>query len=225
MVSVRRRALLRGACGLAAAIAGCSGLGGGDRDVSSPTATVGERESDSFAGSAPSAYVRRFDTDRPPVWLGADARPTENPTVDRIGSEFVASRDTADRLGVDERFERDGIDEFLAETNFQRETVYLQPLTLEACFTLALCDVSWGADEISTDYTRLVRPYDERCSLDTSVYEVWFIRIPEALHTDAINGFSTSVRSGPCDVAPVPTERQNGTRSSSGSGTPSGGDQ
>jgi hypothetical protein len=218
MVSVRRRALLRGACGLAAAAAGCSGLGGTDSESSSPTVTVRERpgETGSPAGSNPTAFVRRFDADRPPVWVGTNERPTAGRHYDRIDSEFIDSRAAVDRLGVDEEFDRTGIDEFLAETDFERETVYLQPVTLEECFTLTLCGVHWGADQISTDYNRLTRPYDERCAVDATVYEVWFIRLPEAIDTDAVNSFSTSIGSGQCDVAPVPTEREGGGPAATG---------
>jgi hypothetical protein len=224
MVPVRRRTLLRGACGLAAAVAGCNGLVGSDGETSSPTATVrdGSGESDGMAdpNTDAAAYVRRFDTDRQPVWLGTDERPTANDRLDRIGTQLLHSRTAADRLRVDERFDRTGIDEFLAETAFDGETVYLQTVTVGECFRLRLCDVSWDGGGISTDYSRQMRPYDERCAVDTEVYEVWFIRLPEALATDEVTSFSTSIGGGPCTGTSVRTERHG--EGSSGPGAEGG---
>ncbi|MGB9951440.1 hypothetical protein ACOZ4F_03435 [Haloarcula marismortui] len=199
MVPFTRRALLHSACGLATLFAGCSRLfEGGTGSTRTPTErndAAGPR-----AGSVadPDTVVARVDADRKPVWLD-DERPTESRRRDRLQSEVIDTAANADRLGIAETVDREPIESFLAETDFETETIYLQNVNIEECFRLSLCRVQWSPDRISTDYGRVSRPYDERCTAGETVYAAWFIRIPQALDADEVTTFSSSIGGSGCD--------------------------
>lgn len=201
MVPTTRRALLHSFSGVAAVLAGCSGMFEGSNES---TRTVSEDDSLPTSGattaSDPATVSIRVDTDYRPVWLSNDGnRPTPDPHTRRLTSEVIDSESKANRITVAEGVNRSEIDTFLGETDFESETVYLQTVIVKECFQLSLCQISWGAENISTDYGRLSRPYDEFCESDNELYTMWFIRIPEAINDDDISSYSSSAGGSPCN--------------------------
>ncbi|MEF8829743.1 MAG: hypothetical protein V5A49_11955 [Haloarcula sp.] len=228
MVPSTRRALLHGACGLATVLAGCSGMFEGS-DESTRTASENDGSAAPGAGSEsdPDAVVTRVDADRQPVWLGNGSRPTENRHSRGIESEVIDTAAKADRLAVAEDVDRSLIEPFLDGTDFDTETVYIQSVTVEECFRLTLCQISWTTNKISTDYGRVSRPYDELCAAGNTVYAIWVIRIPDTLDADDINSYSSSIGGHGCDDRRVGAEGEGGGGSapSSDRRTRNGGEQ
>jgi len=226
MVPFTRRSLLHSACGLATLFAGCSGLfEGGTGSTRTPT------ESDDAAGPKvgsvfdPDTVVARVDADRKPVWLDDDGRPTESRHRDRLESEIIDTAAKADRLGVAEAVDREPIESFLAETDFETESIYIQNVLIEECFRLSLCRIQWSPNSISTDYGRVSRPYDERCTAGETVYAVWFIRIPEALDADGVSSFSSSIGGSGCDGPQIGAESEGNGGSGQSDARRSGGER
>jgi hypothetical protein len=115
----------------------------------------------------------------------------------------IGSNERAERLQVDHPDSREA-QSFLDETDFDGQTVYVQTRQVQECYRLKLCSVAWHPDEIETDYTRILRPYDERCAADDTVFESRLIRLPAALDENSVNSFSTSIGgSGRCDAGPA----------------------
>lgn len=204
MVPLTRRTLLSGVAGLTAALAGCSGLRGGS---AGSTSTAPRDDDDADADgpavgstSDPEMLLVRTDADRPPVWFGnADERPTSGPRTHWRNHVVVDDSDRAERIRVAESVDRDRIASFFDATEFDGETVYVEMARVGECFEHELCRVGWSTGEISTDYTRLTRPYTTDCAVDASVFEARFIRIPDALDADEVNSYSSSVGGGACD--------------------------
>ena len=145
-----------------------------------------------------------MDANRPPIWLKnpdseTSDRPTETERNRWRDSIIVDDSARADRISVAETVDRDRVESFLGETDFGTETIYIEMGQVEECFRLALCQVSWTPTELSTDYVRETRPYTERCEVDEWVVEARFIRIPDAIDADNVNGYSSSVGTGACD--------------------------
>jgi len=204
MVPPTRRALLHGAAGLAAALAGCGGLLDGSAESTRTAPRDGRGGSTSGSETNPESLPLRVDADRPPIWFaessGGDAgRPTASDR-DRWRDSFVVDDSgRAERVGVAESADRERVESFLAATDFEAETVYVETSQVEACFRLDLCRVGWTPTEISTDYARRSRSYTERCEVDEWVFEARLIRIPDALDADSVNGYSSSIGTGACD--------------------------
>lgn len=202
MTRATRRGLLAGATGLVAVLAGCEGLAGS----SSETANVSEGVIGSGDDSMidPERLQLRVDTDRPPVWLDGEGggRPTVRDDQRHFESLVIDSSSRADRIRVADGTDRDSIDDFLAATEFDSQTIYIETIRIEECFRLQLCGVSWQPEKVSTDYTRLDRPYTERCAVDAHVFETLVIRIPETLDADRVSGHSTSIGTGGCQNGP-----------------------
>jgi hypothetical protein len=205
MVSPTRRALLYGAAGLATALSGCSGLLDGSAE-STRTAPRDGSDGSPASGSVtdPETLLLRVDADRQPIWLAksnseADGRPTASERDRWRESIVVDDTARADRLGVVETVDREQVESFFAATDFEVETVYIEMGAVEECFRLDLCHISWTPTEISTDYTRRIRPYTERCAVDEWVVEARLIRIPDTIEADNVNGYSSSVGTGACD--------------------------
>ena len=203
MGSPTRRALHHGAVGLAAAIAGCSGLLD-ESTNSTHTATSDGSDGGPASGSVtdPETLLVRVDTDRPPVWLAkpnseADGRPTASDHV-RLRDSIVVDSARADRISVADTIDRGQIESFFAATDFEAETVYVELSEVEECFQLDLCRISWTPTEISTDYVRRTRSYTERCGVDKQVIEARLIRIPDAIEADNVNSYSSSAGTGAC---------------------------
>jgi len=205
MVPSTRRALLQGATALAAALAGCSGLGDSSR-TATPTAPRDDGPDGPTAGTAtdPERLRLRVDTDRAPLWLAdqhgdGGGRPTASER-DRWRESFVVDdQPRADRLNVAAPIDGDRVEAFLAATDFAAETIYVEIVAVGACFRLELCHVRWSPSEIATDYTRRTRPYTERCAVDELVTEARLIRIPDRIDADTVSGFAAGIGTGPCD--------------------------
>ena len=107
----------------------------------------------------------------------------------------------------------------LPKSDFDTETVFLESVPVEECYRLQLCRIGWQSSEIRTDYTRVLRPYDEACAVDTTVYESRFVRLPTVLDADAVRSFQTSVSgSGHCtrgEASDSNSEQSSGTADSS----------
>lgn len=207
MVPLQRRTVLLGAAGLATALAGCNGFGGGSRETSrtgSPPDEMVDGGPLSGSTSEPPIHGLRTDGDRPPVWFDDPDNPNDGRTMPHPGNRFLDATvvddvETGGHISVAERIDRAPIDEFLAETDFDRETVYLQRFLVRDCFEVELCHVWWAPTRIRTDYTTLLRPYDERCGVDEHVYEIRFIRLPVALDADRVRSFASSIGTGTCE--------------------------
>lgn len=179
----------------------------------------------------------RADTAWPPVLLDdPDRERPETPERDHVSghitNEVIGSQSRADRLTVTdgvtaggEETETDGeggadaagaVSAFVAETDFETESLYLQSSRVSECFRLRLCHVSWQSDSVDTDYTRQLRPYDERCEADAHVFESRLIRLPVALDGDGVHSYSSGIGgSGRCD----PQGRARAEASSGSDGT------
>lgn len=209
MVPSTRRAFLHGATGIAAVLSGCGELTTGQRGRTR-TATEAAADDQPGSGSTDDVEIAFFRTDdeRPPIWLGDSAgdgngggRPTPRADDRFVESDLIPTAEQAERVATD------GVDEtrvskFLRETNFDTESVYVSMVRIEECFRLVLCDVSWAASGLSTDYGRQLRPYDEQCAVDRWVYEVRLIRIPASFSPDEPTAHSTSI-GGRCRGDPV----------------------
>lgn len=205
MVPPTRRRLLHGAAGLAAGLAGCSGIDGpsDSSPTSSPTAGRGGTGPDASSTTDPETLRVRVDDGRPPLWLAGPDRDDGRPTLDdhsrRLSSIIVDSQARAERVEIVDVPAAERARSFLAGTAFGRETVYVETHRVRACFRLDLCDVSWRPTTIETDYARTLLPYDERCAADAWAAEAWLVRIPAALSEDDVNSYTTSVGSASCD--------------------------
>ncbi|GGK72786.1 hypothetical protein [Haloarcula sebkhae] len=114
-------------------------------------------------------------------------------------SEIIDTAARADRVSVVEDADRSEIRSFLDGTDFDTETVYVQTVTIEECFQLTLCQIRWAADNITTDYGRVSRPYDEPCTAGNKIYAVWVIRIPDTVNADDISSYSSSIGGNSCE--------------------------
>lgn len=205
MVPTTRRALLQGATGLTAALAGCSGLLNGSAD-SSRTASPTSTDNVPAGGSTtdPETLLLRVDTDSPPIWTAPSdskhGKSLPGTGDDRWRDSIVVDEDSlADRIKVHDTVDRDRVESFLDATSFDEETIYIEMGAVEACFRLDLCQVRWTATKVSTDYTRRVRPYYDRCAADEYVVEARLIRIPEAIDANDVTTYSSSIGTGECE--------------------------
>lgn len=153
-----------------------------------------------------------------------DANETSVLNVDGDGSESDTGGDAGESGGGSESESRSGAGDpvaaFVAATDFDAETLYLETVRVEQCFRLRLCRIGWGAHEVRTDYTRELRPYDERCTADAIAFESRLVRLPVALDADSVNSFSASIGGGGrCDAQGARAEGSG----SSGSGSSAGG--
>jgi len=204
---MNRRESLALLAGAAATLTGCSGFASGSGDSSSATAgaerTVTEGPQSGTA-TAPETFLVRVGTDRPPVRLAdtngdGGGRPTPRREDRYIGSIVVDGQSRADRLSIAEPVDEAGFESFLESTDFGAETVYIETISVEECFRLELCRISWRPDDVSTDYARRGRPYDEQCAVDEQVFEARLVRLPDAIDADRVRGGSTSIGTGACD--------------------------
>ncbi|WP_254841382.1 hypothetical protein [Natronomonas marina] len=206
MVPPTRRRLLQAATAVTAGLAGCSALSG---EESTATRTVSEddgpRPPNGGSESDPDTVLVRADTRYPPVRIpDGDGEPTDPARLERfhprLKHEIVDSASRAEKLTVADGVDAEPVSSFVSATDFDSETLYLESSTVEACFRLQLCSISWSTDEIRTDYAQQVRPYDDRCAADEYVFESRLVRIPAALDRDEVNSYGSSVGgSGRCD--------------------------
>ncbi len=220
MVPRTRRHLLQIATAVTVSLAGCSGLIG---EESSTSRSVSEADGTMISGenseTDPETVLLRAN--EPPIRPGKSSESSTDP--DRRerrslrGSHVIVGEGSqARQLVVADSVDTDPIDSFLSATDFDSETLYLETNSVEECFRLRLCGIAWAADEVRTAYVRQVRPYDERCSADRDVFESRLIRVPEALSSDDVNSYSSSIgRSGRCrDKNATDAERTDGSEES-----------
>jgi hypothetical protein len=212
MVPHSRRDVLHVASAIAATgLAGCSGVTN-TTDTPSPTEAV---EGAPGSGGTPAGELPVFQlraTAAVPIATGeretetdvvsGERRPPRQQRHEIIDSKRAASTlRINERAGLTEAVERpgDALAAFLDETDFSAQTVVLESNAVADCFELRLCTVDWSDSSVETDYTRVLRAYDEPCATRRSAYESRLIRIPEALDGDAINSYSTGIgSSGRC---------------------------
>jgi hypothetical protein len=202
MVPPTRRRLLQVATAVTAGLAGCGGLSGNE---SSSSRTVSENAGSMISGenseTDPDTVRIRTDTSTPPI-RSADA--DETPTTSdrrkrrslRPSSIIVDEQSRADELVVTDSADEDSVSSFLSATDFDSETIYVETRSVQECFRLQLCGISWDSGEIRTGYVRQTRPYDERCSVDKEVFESRLIRIPAALDREEVNSYGSSMSEG-----------------------------
>ena len=199
-----RRESLTLFAGVAATLAGCNGLAGSSSS-SSDVAGNGERTVTDGPSSGtetdPEAHLVRVHSDGQPVWLSdsdGDGPPTPRRRERHLDSIIVDTDARAERLSMANDVDAESAGAFLDATDFDSETVYIETIRVEECFRLDLCHISWQADEVSTDYSRRTRPYDERCGADKRVFETRLIRIPDPLNADSVRGYGSSTGTGAC---------------------------
>jgi hypothetical protein len=208
--------------------AGCGRLTGEETRSSESVAVAGAHGPPASAENVttdPATLALRSAAGRPPI--GFDESDSERSSPHRPDAErsFHAHRvlDSAsmmDRLTMDDDEAAAAVSSFVSETDFGGETLYLETVRIRECFRLRLCYVTWEPDEIGTDYTLVLRPYDERCAADGHVYESRLIRIPAALDADTVSGYGSSIGSGgKCGGG----GRRGGAESGSGSAEPTTG--
>jgi hypothetical protein len=201
-----RRSLLQAATALTAGLAGCGGFNSGSSSRSDTVAAGNAGPPDSNSDTDPPQFLARAGIARPTVRLvDPDEETAKDDDPDRRGPQesyaVIDSRETADRLTVADGVDTDGeLESFLEATDFDTETLYLQTHAVQECFRLELCWVSWGPDEIRTDYARTLRPYDETCAAEDRAFESRLIRLPVALDADEVRSFGTTIGSGSCDA-------------------------
>lgn len=203
MVPLRRRRLLQAATAATAGLAGCEGLeattGTSDEPAVNRDVSPGTRLDPTYA------LLRRRGT-RPLAWLGDD-RPTTNrgrrPSLG-LHDTVVGSRDRADQLTIADVEGADSARRFVDETDFQTSAIYLEHLSLGACYRGELCKISWGETDVDVHYGRRSLPYDEPCEVDEYVMEARFVRLPTPLTDDQFTSHSVSLDGSPCRTEPQP---------------------
>jgi hypothetical protein len=237
MVPHTRRRFLHVAAATASGLAGCNQVTGGEAD-STRSATPAAEPSDATGATSnratdPPRLLLRAGTRLPPIRFADPDRETlETTAPDRLHSRMrhavVDSESRAERIsladGVDggdveaagDVGDADSVAAFVAGTDFDSETIYLETHQVQECFRLKLCHVSWQPSGIDTDYTRRLRPYDERCAADAHVFESRLIRLPVALDESDVNSYGSSIGgSGHCDPrGPARGEDEGGSASS-----------
>jgi hypothetical protein len=234
MVPSTRRRLLHAAVAGIAGLAGCGRLTGGaaesSRTVSEHGGSTGPAAS---TDRDPQTVLLRTGSELPPIRPPDFERERDNHSrrerfSSRVTNAVLDSRSTAERLTVAPGTDRDTVSTFVAETDFSSQTLYLETNRIQECYRLRLCYVSWSSDRIETDYVRTLRPYDERCSADGSVFESRLVRLPVPLDEDDVNSFASSIGGGgQCDHGRVsrPERSSNGTGSANTSRPSGGGEQ
>lgn len=132
----------------------------------------------------------RNPADEPFAYLAPSTDGSDDDGTSRRTRGFITSDETARRL----RFaaDLDGVDaarSVVTATDFSAETVYFLHYPVDACFRLTLCYVTWSSYEIDVQFGRAYRPPDVACDVDDRDTVAAFVRLPDALDSDAISGF------------------------------------
>jgi hypothetical protein len=149
----------------------------------------------------PDTVLLRTDASTPPIrWDDADGASTEpdrrERRLPRPSYVIVDEQSRTEELVVADSADENSVSSFLSATDFDSETVYIETRSVQECFRLQLCGISWDSGEIRTGYVRQTRPYDERCSVDKEVFESRLIRIPAALDREEVNSYGSSMSEG-----------------------------
>ncbi len=204
MVPQTRRHLLHVAAATVAGLAGCSQFtSGSGQSSSSATQTHGATDPAGTVLTDPPMLVLRSESDRPAIQFPSRNDSTDTPPGDRQARRnshgVIDSATQSQRLSLADGVDRESVSAFITATNFDTESVFLESVPVEECYRLQLCRIAWQPSQIRTDYTRVLRPYDEACAADTTVYESRLVRLPTALDADAVRSFQSSVSgSGHC---------------------------
>lgn len=194
MSPLTRRRALHGVAGVLACLAGCSaensGIGASGREST--------RDPNAETVTDPDAASLRVTGERPVVWREEETA-DESDRRDRFSHEFLADARAARSLSF--ATDADGVDEvrsFLDSTDYDAETVYVEQTTVGECFRRELCSVRWTDTEIQTSYARRFRDADVACETDAKDTVAWFVRIPDAVDPDAIDGYGSRYGSDGC---------------------------
>jgi hypothetical protein len=234
MVPSTRRRLLHAAVAGITGLAGCGRLIGGAAETSRTASTHGGSNGPAKSiDRDPQTVLLRSGSETPPIRPPDFERERSDPShrerlSSRVTNTVLDSRSTAERLTVASGVDRDTVSAFVADTDFGRQTLYLETNRVQECYRLHLCYVSWSSDQIETDYVRKLRPYDEHCSADDTVFESRLVRLPVPLDEDDVDSFASSIGGGgQCDHgrAARPERSSNGTDSANTSRAPEGGEQ
>jgi hypothetical protein len=216
MEPTTRRQLLTAITVAAGGVAGCLGATSSS-GRSSESSTEGRRSDipDDQLATDPPRVIRRSESTQPAIRPPDSEDDSEASRPRHRGHHttptLIDTESTAQQLIVDG--DDSELSAFVSATEFETETLFLQTNPVDDCFELTLCYVSWHEDQITTDYSRVVRPYEDRCSGDRTVLESWLIRLPVALDADSINSFGSSTGGGRCHRTGVGTDHgSNGSR-------------
>jgi len=249
MPRLTRRRALQAAVGLAAGLAGCPD-GATDADegdgtpAGSPTQPAAAVPDDRVVD--PEYVTLRaddIDYDDPLAWFvpEPDDRPTADATVepsDREREGLIADAATAETFVVADRVTGAEVSasaetarRFVAETDFDSETLLVEGRSVEECYRLVLCSLTWSDGEIETRYGRFFRDADVACENGERDARATIARIPVALDPAEYEMGSTGVARGRCFRVGRERERSRSTprpRSATGTDAPTateGGDR
>ncbi|SFG91287.1 hypothetical protein SAMN04488063_3266 [Halopelagius inordinatus] len=194
MCPLTRRRALRGVVGSLAFLAGCSGEDSNGGASAWPTTSRPNAET----VTDPDAAVVRLSGEESAVWREAEGT-DENPRRTRLGNEFLTDARAADSLSF--AADAENVAEarsFLDSTDYDAETVYVEQTAVGECFRRELCSVRWTDTEIRTRYARRFRDVDASCETDARDTVAWFIRVPDTIDPDAIDGYGSRYGSDGC---------------------------
>lgn len=194
MCLLTRRRALRGVVGSLAFLAGCSGEDSNSGASAWPTTSRPNAET----VTDPDAAVVRLSGEGSAVWRAANGT-DENRRRTRLGNEFLTDAQAADSLSFAADAENvPTVRSFLDSTDYDAETVYVEQTAVGECFRRKLCSVRWTDGEIRTRYVRRFRDVDTSCETGVRDTVAWFIRIPDTIDPDAIDGYSSRYGSDGC---------------------------
>ena len=234
MVPYTRRRLLHATVAGIGGLAGCGRLTGGAAESSRTVSEHGGSNGPPTSTDRdPQTVLLRSGSETPPIRAPEFEQERSDPSQrerfsSRITNTVLGSRSTAEQLTVAPGVDGDAVSTFVGDTDFSRQTLYLETNRIQECYRLRLCYVSWSSDRVETDYVRTLRPYEERCSADDSVFESRLIRLPVSLDEDDVNSFASSIGGGgQCDHgrAARPDRSSNSTDSANTSRPSEGGEQ
>lgn len=131
---------------------------------------------------------------------------------------FVTTDGAASMLRVEDVAGAQSAREFLTETDFDEEFVFVDRQSVDQCYDLVLCYVTWSASELRRTYAEIYRDYDVACSADELDRIVRFIRLEGSVDPWLVEtGGAITHRDG----CPVPPWRDD-DRSPEGEGTAPG---
>ena len=197
MVPLTRRRFLLGTTALVSGLAGCNGS-----DVDGPpTRRRGEnveRNPDSHVLRSPTDEMAAWFVPRKPYSTSNDGSSTVVPPENAHSRGLIATAESAGRISFADIEGAKSARRFVEETDFDRETLYFEQRTVEECYRLELCYVTWSQTEIDTQYGNYYRDADVSCRVDTDDTEAWFIRVPDVLDPEQVSSHGSGWSSTGC---------------------------